>query len=299
MEDKALSRYFSILSGKEKPKFIMAKQSRLLDEKIKEAEKILENCELCERKCKVNRLKQKSFCQLQDKMLISSYFDHYGEEFFLVPSFTIFFWSCNFSCQYCQNYTISQRLEKPQEMTGEDITKIINQQKHCKNINFVGGEPTPQLPFILKILSLINIEKPIVWNSNFYMSTKTLELLRGVVDIYLSDFKYGNDECAEKLSKVKNYTHVVRRNHLLAAKDSDSEIVVRHLILPSHVECCSKPILKWIASNLGKQVIVNIMEQYVPHYNAYKFLEINRNVSEEEFEEVINYAKKLRLNFIN
>lgn len=297
MENKALSRYFAILQGKKKPKFIIARQNGLLDKKIEEAEKILESCELCERKCRVNRLRgERGFCELQDKMLISSYFDHFGEEFFLIPSFTIFFWSCTFSCQYCQNYAISQRLEKPQEVTEEELTKIIDKHSYCKNINFVGGSPTPQLPFILKTLSLIKIEKPIVWNSNFYMSLKSMGLLKGMVDIYLSDFKYGNDKCAERLSKVKNYTYVVKRNHLLASKDA--ELVIRHLVLPGHVECCSKPILKWIASKLKDRVIINIMDQYRSCYNAYKFPEINRSLSREEFESVLKYAKKLGLNFI-
>ncbi|MEM4641113.1 MAG: radical SAM protein [Candidatus Pacearchaeota archaeon] len=293
---QVLKNYFAILSGKE-AKFQIAKKKGILAKKIEQAYKLLESCELCERKCRVNRIaSQEGFCRLQNKMLISSYFDHYGEEPFFVPSFTIFFWSCNFSCQYCQNWTISHRYEKPREMRPEKLAKIIDEHNYCKNINFVGGEPTPQLPFILKTLSYVESNLPVIWNSNFYMSKISMNLLKGIVDVYLSDFKYGNDNCALELSKVENYTSVVKRNHLLAARDA--EIVIRHLVLPGHLECCTKPILEWIAKNLKNKAIVNIMDQYRPEFLAYKFKDINRFLTAQEFDEAIDYAKTLGLNFI-
>jgi putative pyruvate formate lyase activating enzyme len=163
-------------------------------------------------------------------------------------------------------------------------------------VNFVGGEPTPQIPFILKILQYVKSDLPIVWNSNLYLSLKGMNLLKGVVDVYLSDFKYGNDKCAERLSAVKNYTEIVKRNHLIAIENA--ELVIRHLVLPSHMECCSKPIFDWIAENLKDKAIVNIMNQYRPEYEAFKHKEINRYLRRDEFYKVVEYAKKLNLNFI-
>ncbi len=291
----ALKRYFRVISGEEEPKF------KLLDikKRIKESEKVLERCNLCERNCLVNRLAgEKGYCQLTKDMLISSYFEHFGEEYFLVPSFTVFFWSCNFSCQYCQNWNISQRIEEPTKISESRLAAIIDEHaKKCKNVNFVGGEPTPQLPFILKTLSNVKSDIPVVWNSNFYMSEKAIDLLWGLVDVYLSDFKYGNDRCAERLSKVKNYIEVVKRNHFLAAQDS--EMVIRHLMLPGHLECCTKPILEWIADNLKDKVVVNIMDQYRPCWKAAEYSEIARYLTPEEFEQAIDYAKKLKLNFVS
>jgi len=294
---KFFPRYFRILEKNEEAKFKLAKKKGELKKKIKKAFSMLKSCELCEWKCKVNRLKgEKGVCMLTNKMLLSSYFEHRGEEFFLVPSFTIFFWSCNFSCQYCQNWAISQRIEKPKIMSEQRLAKVINSVEGCKNINFVGGEPTIQLPFILKTLNSVNTNLPIIWNSNFYMSEKSIELLKGIVDVYLSDFKYGNDRCAERLSKVKNYFPVVSRNHLLAA--ADSELLIRHLLLPGHFECCTKPIFEWIAENIKDKALVNIMGQYRPEYKAAEYPELNRFISEEEVNEAIDYAKKLNLNFI-
>jgi putative pyruvate formate lyase activating enzyme len=129
------------------------------------------------------------------------------------------------------------------------------------------------------------------------MSEKTMKLLDGVVDMYLSDFKYGNNECAKQLSKVENYFEICARNHLLAAKQA--ELTIRHLVLPNHVDCCTKPVLKWIAENMRTNSIVNIMDQYRPAYKAKEYMDIRQPVSKTEIEEAINYAKKLKLNFVS
>ena len=291
--DVALPNYYKILEKKKKPKFKLIN----LEPKIKKAFKILESCELCERKCRVNRLKgEKGFCNVTDKMVISSYFDHYGEEFFFVPSFTIFFWSCTFSCQFCQNWDISQRYEPGIEISEEKLAEIIDEHSYCKNVNFVGGDPVPQLPFILKTLKFVKSNLPVVWNSNFYMSEKSMQLLKGVVDVYLSDWKYWSNDCAKRLSKVDNYLEIVKRNHELAFKDA--ELVIRHLVLPNHFKCCTKPIFEFIAKNFKEKAVVNVMSQYSPQYLADKYKEINRRVTVEEMNNAIEYAKRLSLNFI-
>lgn len=165
-----------------------------------------------------------------------------------------------------------------------------------RNVNFVGGEPTPQLLWILETLKYCKTNLPTLWNSNMYMSQKTMTILDGVVDMYLSDFKYGNNQCALRLSKVQNFFEVCSRNHLLATKQA--EITLRHLIMPNHVGCCTKPILQWIANNTKNKCIVNIMDQFRPEFKAREYPEINRRITEEEFKETVNYAKKLKINYI-
>lgn len=289
---KALPNYRNIVLGNAKPKF----KSIKLDPKIKAAFDILKKCEFCERKCQVDRTcSQKGYCQLGDKMMVTSYGEHYGEEYFFVPSFTIFFWSCTMNCNYCQNWGISQRKEPADEMSEEELAGIIDENSKCRNINLVGGDPTPKLPFILKTLKYVESSLPILWNSNFYMSEKSMDLLKGAVDVYLPDFKYGNDKCALRLSNAPNYTKIIQRNLKLAFRDS--EMVIRHLILPSHVECCSKPVLKFIADNFKDKVIVNIMDQYRPEYIASEFKDINRFPEKEEIAAVIEYAESLGLNY--
>lgn len=289
---KAIPKYRSILIGKKKPKF----HNLDLKEKVEESYKILNSCELCERKCRVNRNEKLGFCRVGNKPIISSAFVHLGEESMLIPSFTIFFMGCTFHCQYCQNYSISQWQENGNIVTIEDIAKMVDENKDCRNVNFVGGEPTPQLPFILDALQNVKSDIPTVWNSNFYMSLKSMNLLKGVIDVYLPDWKYWNNKCALRLSKVKNYLEVIKRNHDLAFKDS--EMIIRHLVLPNHFECCTKPILSYIAENYGEKVIVNVMGQYRPEYKAHKYLEISRFPTKEELEKIWKLAEDLGLNWI-
>ncbi len=295
-----IEHYFEVSKNKKEPRFFGAD----LDKKTSLAMKLLEKCELCEHKCGVNRMEgQKGVCKAPPFLLISSEFLHYGEESFLVPSHTIFFMGCNLACVYCQNYTISNWLEFGTKLSKEELAEIIARRKEqcAKNVNFVGGEPTPYLPFILEVLEILKERKvsiPVVWNSNFYMSARAMSLLKGVVDLYLPDFKYGNDECALRLSKVKNYFTTVTRNLRFASRDAD--VCIRHLVLPNHFECCTKPILEWIASNInGENVVVNIMPQYRPEWKAHEYTEISRPLRLEEWEKAISYARELGLNVMD
>ena len=300
---KLMEKFYEIKEVLDKKKLKLEEMEiprySLLDLKIILTKEMLKSCELCERKCKVNRLKgEKGECKVGNVCLISSEFIHMGEEAYISPSHTIFFMGCNFHCQYCQNWSISQWFEKGYPVTPKELARLIEMRRveeGSRNVNFVGGEPTPNLLPILETLKLCKINLPVVWNSNFYMSEKTMKILDGIVDLYLPDFKYGNNECALRLSKVQKYFEVVSRNHLLATKQT--EVSIRHLILPSHVECCSKPVLEWIAENIKEKCIVNLMDQYRPEYKAMEFTDLKRRITREEFEEVVNYAKKLELNY--
>ena len=263
-----------------------------LDLKAEIASRYLEECCLCERRCGADRKHgERGECGV-GKTRVSTIFRHMGEEYFISPSLTVFFSGCNFHCAFCQNWDISQFPESGEVVSPERLAQRIDGFSLIRNLNLVGGEPTPNLPAILETLQHVNKNLPVVWNSNFYMSEESVELLEEVVDVYLSDFKYGNDECAQKYSKVGNYFEVVSRNHLLAG-----ELLIRHLVLPNHIECCTKPILRWIKENTPN-ALVNIMGQYRPQYKAKMYPELARPVSLAEFDEVIEYAKELGLNFI-
>lgn len=294
MNEKPLARYFKILEGKEKAKFLSCEN---LNEKIEKAEKIIEACEFCERKCKVNRLKgEKGYCKVLEAK-IASEFLHFGEEQEIIPSYTIFFSGCNFSCKFCQNYDISQFPDSGITVKEEIIAEMISKRsmEGAKNVNWVGGEPTPNLPYILRVLRILknlNLNIPQIWNSNMYLSLEAMNLLDGVIDIYLTDFKYGNDSCAKKISNVENYTSIVKRNHLIAERQG--EVIVRHLVLPEHIECCTKPILEWLSKNM-KNFRLNLMDQYRPEYKAFSIKEISRKLYFEEFNEALKIAKELNL----
>lgn len=282
-------------SLKNKEILLKKPEKSLLDLKIEIASRIFENCTFCERKCKINRNINFGKCNVKIP-LIASEFLHYGEENLLVPSYTIFFSGCNFHCVFCQNWDISQNIIG-EYYNPNKIKEMINYRSNqgAKNVNWVGGDPTPNILYIIKILKKIEINIPQIWNSNMYCSKETLKLLNGLIDLYLTDFKYGNDNCALRLSKIKNYYKIVKRNHLIISENA--EVLIRHLILPNHIECCTKPLLKWISENL-KDVSVNIMFQYHPSYKAYEYKEISKPFSKINYNQIFEYIDKLKLSVI-
>lgn len=288
----ALRDYFSILSGDRKANYRTCKS---LEEKAGRARDILKSCVLCERRCGIDRTKgQRGFCRVLEPR-IACEFVHLGEEPELVPSYTIFFAGCNFRCVFCQNWDISQNPRAGVEHTPQMIGRLIGSQ-HARNVNWVGGEPTPNLPFILEVLTYLEKNIPQVWNSNMYMTEEAMELLDGVIDVYLTDFKYGNDKCARRLSKADDYTKIIKRNHLLAGKQC--EVIIRHLMLPGHFDCCTKPILEWMTENM-KKVRFNLMDQYRPEYQAYKHQEIDHCLTRGEYKKAYEYALELGLNLVD
>jgi len=217
-----------------------------------------------------------------------------GEETDLIPSYTIFFSGCTFECLFCQNWDISQRETGTILDAGAVARDIDEHFGDVRNINWVGGEPTPNLPFILDVLTMAREPIPQIWNSNMYMTEEATALLDGVVDIYLADFKWGPGDCSRRYSRVHNYWEIVKRNHSLA--NAQAEIMLRHLVMPGHVDCCTRPILEWIATNLDtSKVVVNVMDQYRPEYKAFGIPSLNRRISESEFLQAYRLAKTLGL----
>jgi len=134
---------------------------------------------------------------------------------------------------------------------------------------------------------------PTVWNSNSYYSQETADLLAGFVDVYLLDFKYGNNDCAKAISDAPGYWEACTRNHLIANKFG--KLLIRVLVLPGHNDCCTEPILKWIADNLGPWTRVNLMFQYRPEWRATERTELSRKLNGREIKEALEMAKQAGL----
>jgi putative pyruvate formate lyase activating enzyme len=251
------------------------KKPSLLDVKIELAARIMERCHFCEIRCGANRYKYPGACGVDATSHYYSEFLHYGEEPELVPSHTIFFEGCTFACAYCQNWTIATEI-RGHIANPAELAQLI-EVKHVegsKNVNFVGGDPTPHLHTILEIINDLSINIPTVWNSNMYVTPESMKLLEGAVDVFLGDFRYGNDEHASRYSSGANYWAVTTKAFLAAKAQAD--VLVRQLVLPGHIECCTKPIVEWCAQNLGKDVRFNLMFQYFPEYRASMYPEIDR-----------------------
>ncbi len=283
---------------------------KITKELIDEFYNLLSPCRICPRECKVDRLKREvGNCKAGLEVKISSYHQHFGEEPPLVGkhgSGTIFFTHCNLHCVYCQNYEISQ-LGMGRQVILEELARMMLRLQNlgCHNINFV--TPTPWVPQIIKAL-IIAQEKglniPIVYNCGGYESVETLKLLEGIVDIYMPDIKYANNECAEKYSGVQEYWDVVRP----ALKEMHSQVgdlvvengiakkglLIRHLVLPNNITG-SKKCFEFISQELSKNTVVNPMAQYYPTFKADQSQEINRRITAQEYQQVLADLEKYGL----
>ena len=266
------------------------------DLKLEIANRILQQCHFCSRKCGASRLTgELGYCSCGCTMSVSNVFVHLGEEPELVPSGTIFTMGCTIRCCHCQNWTISQWMESGTEYQPEEMAKEVEHLRltGCRNVNLVGGEPTPWLQQWLETFRYVSENVPIVWNSNSYYSPETAKLLDGFADVYLLDFKYGPADCAERISNAPNYWKACTCNHVEAKKNG--ELIIRVLVLPNHLECCTKPTLNWIAENLGGETRVNLMFQYRPEWRAHEIPELCRRLSKNERKKAVQLAEEAGL----
>ena len=294
--------------AKRVPVYLETYESGVLDERIEKLEGILNECKLCPRECGVNRNKgEKGYCKSDKHLMVSSMQPHFGEEDVLVGthgSGTIFLTNCNLRCVYCQNYDISH-LGYGQKVTEEELalSMLSLQKRGCHNINFV--TPTHYTPQIVKALK-ISIEKglriPLVYNCGGYEAKSTIELLDGIVDIYMPDIKYGDVENAKKYSNAPDYfdrcKEAVKEMHRQVGdlKVDESGIayrglLIRHLVLPNGI-AGSAEVLKFVATEISKEAYVNIMMQYRPMYKAHEYKELNRGIKMSEYREAIDIARE-------
>jgi putative pyruvate formate lyase activating enzyme len=274
-----------------------------LDLKVKLLNRMIQRCIFCEWKCRVDRVSavKKGACRLDSASRVSTWFPHFGEEPPLVGrggSGTIFFSSCTLRCVFCQNWDISQDPLSGAPVDSRQLALIMKSLRAdgVLNINFVGGEPTPNLHTIVAAMNELDLNVPILWNSNMYCSEEAMQILADLIDIWLPDFKYGNNKCALRLSKIPRYFEVVARNHEFAQLNGD--MIIRHLVLPNHIECCTKPVLHWISEHCPR-ALVNIMGQYHPDYRVLTerstYSDVTRRPSTEEMRAAYDYADALGL----
>ncbi|MFX1474407.1 MAG: radical SAM protein [Promethearchaeota archaeon] len=303
IHDEARIQFQELLS-KEKPIDYTSSSpaASFLDLKRAISEKILQQCHFCERRCNIDRTKQTGFCGVPRSSYVQSAFLHTGEEAPLVPSGTIFFSGCNFRCAHCQNYDISYNPTSGTPVSAKQLAEIADglASSDAKNINYVGGDPTPNLHTILA--SLLHQTKNItqLWNSNMYLTSEAMELLVDIMDFWLPDLKYFSNICANRISDVEKYCEMVTRNIRMAYDKGSKEMIIRVLVLPNHIECCVEPILEWIAENTPNS-LVNIMAQYRPEFRVKRhpedYRDISRRVTREEMQHAYSLAEQLGLEF--
>jgi len=271
---------------------------------------LLHHCELCPRKCGADRLKgEKGFCGAGDDAVISHYGPHFGEEPPISGtrgSGNIFFSPCNLRCIFCQNHQISHR-SLGSKVPVEGLVDIFFEleRAHVHNINLVS--PTPYLPQIASAILAARskgISIPLIYNTNAYENVEALRLLRGLIDIYLPDFKYWNDKAGDRLSSCSGYRDTAMAAILEMKSqvgDLDSRerpavrgLLVRHLVLPGMV-AATEQIVRWIRAHLGKDTFVSLMAQYHPVHRAHELPLLSRGIRQEEYERAMQACTKAGL----
>ena len=270
---------------------------------------LLEKCEICPHKCKVNRIEGKvGRCKAKDTVKIALYSIHKFEEPCISGnngSGTVFFSNCNLNCIYCQNYEISQE-GKGREISIEELAEIFieEQRQKADNINLV--TPTSYVPQIIEAIKIARkkgLNIPIIYNTNGYEEIETLKMLEGSIDVYLPDLKYYDNELSKKYSNIDNYFEIATKAIKEMYRQVGSPILddkgiikkglmIRHLVLPNNIEN-SKKILKWLKENIDENVYIDIMAQYFPTYKAKNVQELNRKLNKKEYEEIEDYVYKL------
>jgi putative pyruvate formate lyase activating enzyme len=262
----------------------------------------LSACDLCAQECHVDRHTEKGVCRTGIRAVVTSHGPHHGEESPLSGwrgSGTIFFTHCNMRCQFCQNYDISQ-LGDGREVEPEEIAAMMLdlQAMGCHNINFVSpSHVVAQILAAVAIGAQAGLRLPLVYNTGGYDSLVALQLLDGVVDIYMPDMKYADARLALRLSKARNYPEVNRA----AVKEMHRQVgdlvmdergvaqrglLVRHLVMPGGL-AGTREVAHFLAEEISRDIYINVMAQYHPCYKALEHPPLDRRITPQEYAEAV------------
>ena len=286
-----------------------------LKRRAQQAFRMMARCQLCPHRCHINRLAgELGSCHTGRLAMVSNHGPHFGEEPPLVGekgSGTVFFTNCSLRCVFCQNSNISQ-LGEGEPVSPEKLAHMMLslQNQGCHNINLV--TPTHVVPQILEALVIAasqGLTIPLVYNTSGYDSVDTLQLLDGIIDIYMPDIKYSDEAVADRLSGISHYPELIRAavkemfrqvgdleldNKGIAIKG----LLVRHLVLPFN-QAGTKAIVRYLAEEISKNTYINLMAQYRPCYRATKYPLLNRQLRPEEFQEALKWAREAGLHRID
>jgi len=275
-----------------------ALRSMLARERAAAARAALSDCRLCAHACGVNRLGgEAGLCHAGAEARVFSAQAEVSDELELIPTFAVALSGCDLRCDFCitggpswnPRLGESLRLDRLAEQAKAALAR------GARTVMILGGEPTVHLPTALEIVAALPEDAKLVWKTNAHGSAQARELIDGMFDVWLADYKFGNDDCAQRLAKVPDYVRVVRENLLWA--NGHSELIVRHLLMPGHVDCCWRPVAEWLAANLPA-VKVNLRSGFWPAWFAGRHPELRRTTSQLETAQARQIAADLRLNLI-
>ena len=242
-----------------------AEEADLLALKAELAGRLLGPCRLCWLRCPVDRRREQTGrCGLGAGLRVYRELVHLGEELELIPTHAVYLAGCSLRCPYCSEWDHVARPAIDPELSPSRLARALEGRRRegALTASFVGGEPTLSLPGVLAALAETGTSVPVVWNTNLTGTPEAHDLLEGVVDAWVADLKVGSEACGRPATGAAGALEVVRRN--LARVDREAWTIVRHLVLPGHLACCTLPVLEWLARELPPGARVNLMPHYAP-----------------------------------
>jgi putative pyruvate formate lyase activating enzyme len=273
-----------------------SKRAEIAAERACLARELLADCRLCAHDCGVNRLAgETGLCHAGAEARFFSAQTEVSDELELIPSFAVALSGCDMRCDFC---ITGKESWNPRAGAGFSAAEMAVRAKAAlrdgaKTIMVLGGEPTIHLPAALELVAHLPANARLIWKTNAHGSAAARELLDGMFDVWLADFKFGNDACAQRLAKTPDYVRIVQENLLWA--EAHSELIVRHLLMPGHVECCWQPVAAWLAEYLPG-VKVNLRSGFWPAWQARRHRELAGTVSASESARAFELARQLGLN---
>jgi putative pyruvate formate lyase activating enzyme len=273
-------------------------RSALARERLPAARAALADCRLCAHACGVNRFTSSAGqCHAGAVARIFSAQIEVSDELELIPTFAIAFSGCDLRCDFCitgrESWYARAGIPAAPGRIAEDAIAALN--RGARTIMFLGGEPTIHLPTALEIVAALPDEATLLWKTNAHGTAAARMLLEDIFDVWVADYKFGNDACAQRLAAVPDYQRVVRENLCWAARHS--RLIVRHLLMPGHVDCCWAPVAAWLAEELPA-VSVNLRSGFWPAWQSARHPELKRSVTIEESRRARTIADQCQLQLI-
>ena len=273
-------------------------RAALARERAAIARAMLSDCHLCAHHCGVNRLTGPAgLCHAGSEANFFSAQVEVSDELELIPTFAVALSGCDLRCDFCITGGPSWNPRAGEGFDARTMAARANRalEEGARTVMVLGGEPTIHLPTVLEFVAGLPDDAKLVWKTNAHGSAQARELLDGIVDVWLADFKFGNDACAQRLAKVADYVRIVQENLVWA--HAHSELIVRHLLMPGHVDCCWRPVAEWLATELPG-VKINLRSEFWPAWQARRHNELSSPISRAETESASEIAKEFGLNFI-
>jgi putative pyruvate formate lyase activating enzyme len=262
------------------------------------ARQLLSDCRFCAHDCRVNRLAgEHGLCHAGPDPRFFSAHTEVSDELELIPTFAIALSGCDLRCAFCITGESSWNARAGQAFDAATIAADAREalRNGVRTVMFFGGEPTIHLPAVLEFVAAMPDGARLIWKTNAHGSAQARSLLDGMFDVWLADFKFGNDTCAARLAKIPNYSRVVKENLIWASEHSD--LIVRHLLMPGHIDCCWQPVAQWLAENLPG-VKMNLRPGFWPGWHSANHPELKRTISVSETSRAQAIAHQYELNLI-